>query len=88
MPENAHWTAILADTHGITADLEPLDGEYGLNFRVVTGGAPTHVLKIMRPGCDPALVDLQCAALAHLENTTPGLPLPRVVPTVSRACFG
>ena len=65
----AHWTAVLAETHGITARLEPLDGEYDLNFRVLTGGAPTHVLKVMRRGCDLGLVEMQCAALAHLART-------------------
>jgi 4-aminobutyrate aminotransferase-like enzyme/Ser/Thr protein kinase RdoA (MazF antagonist) len=83
--EITHWTAILAETHGISAGLEPLDGEYDLNFRIVTDGRPSHVLKVMRPGCDPGLVDLQCAALAHLARTAPGVPLPRVVPALGGA---
>ncbi len=81
----AHWTAVLAGTHGLTARLESLDGEYDLNFRVLTDGRPSHVLKVMRPGCDPALVELQCAALAHLAQTAPAVPLPRVVPALDGA---
>lgn len=83
--ETAHWAAILAESHGIVAELERLDGEYDQNFRVVTDGRPAHVLKVMRPGCDPALVDLQCAALAHLAMAAPALPLPRVVPALDGA---
>jgi len=84
-PGLAHWTAVLAGTHGLTARLEPLDGEYDLNFRVLTSGTATHVLKVMRPGCDLGLVELQCAALAHLARTVPAVPLPRVVPALDGA---
>ena len=83
--ETAHWAAALAGTHGISARLKPLDGEYDLNFRVITADTPTHVLKVMRPDCNAALVDLQCAALAHLARTAPGVPLPRVAPALDGA---
>ena len=83
--QTGYWAGVLAKTHGIASELEPLDGEYDLNYRVVSGGAATHVLKIMRPGCDPALVDLQCEALAHLAKAAPGLALPRVVPALDGA---
>jgi 4-aminobutyrate aminotransferase-like enzyme/Ser/Thr protein kinase RdoA (MazF antagonist) len=86
-PDLAHWTAVLAETHGITARLEPLDGEYDLNFRVLTSGTATHVLKVMHPGCDLGLVEMQCAALAHLARTAPQVPLPRVVPALDGASF-
>jgi 4-aminobutyrate aminotransferase-like enzyme/Ser/Thr protein kinase RdoA (MazF antagonist) len=85
--ETAHWAAALAGTHGISGRLELLDGEYDLNFRVVTAGTPTHVLKVMRPDCDLGLVDLQCAALAHLARTAPGVPLPRLVPALDGAAM-
>ena len=70
---------MLADSYGIDARLERLDGEYDLNFSVLTDGRRSHVLKVMRAGCDPALVDLQCAALTHLARRVPSAPLPRVV---------
>ena len=35
----------------------------------------------MHPARDRGLVELQCAALRHLEERAPHLPLPRVVPT-------
>jgi Ser/Thr protein kinase RdoA (MazF antagonist) len=75
----------LAETHGITARLETLDGEYDLNFRVLTDNRPSHVMKVMRPGCDLGLVEMQCAALAHLAHTAPAVPLPRVVPALDGA---
>ena len=84
-PDLAHWTAALAETHGIAARRERLAGEYDLNFRVLTDGTATHVLKVMRPGCDPGLVEMQCAALAHLAHTAPAVPLPRVVPALDGA---
>jgi 4-aminobutyrate aminotransferase-like enzyme/Ser/Thr protein kinase RdoA (MazF antagonist) len=41
----------------------------------------------MRPDCDLGLVDLQCAALAHLARTAPGVPLPRLVPALDGAAM-
>ena len=41
------------------------------------------VLKAMHPARDRGLVELQCAALRHVEDRAPHLPLPRVVPTTA-----
>ena len=41
------------------------------------------VLKAMHPGRERGLVELQCAALRHIEDRAPHLPLPRVVPTTA-----
>jgi 4-aminobutyrate aminotransferase-like enzyme/Ser/Thr protein kinase RdoA (MazF antagonist) len=85
MTDNAHWAAVLAEAYGLDAEIEPLDGEYDLNFSVLERGRRSHVLKVMRLGCDPELVDLQCAALAHLAEAAPSVPLPRVVPALDGA---
>lgn len=66
----------------LSGDLSALAGEYDQNVRVSRRGLPTEVLKIMRSGCDPALVDLQCRALRHVAMRDPSLPVPLVVPTV------
>ncbi|APG48826.1 aminotransferase class III-fold pyridoxal phosphate-dependent enzyme [Phaeobacter porticola] len=76
-----HWAGALQDHWGITAELTRLDGEYDLNFRAVDGGGQGYVLKAMRPGCAPDLVDMQIAALKHIANTAAHLPLPRVIST-------
>jgi 4-aminobutyrate aminotransferase-like enzyme/Ser/Thr protein kinase RdoA (MazF antagonist) len=55
-----------------------LPGEYDSNFEIITGDGSRYVLKVMHPGRDRSLVDLQIMALEHLANTRPDLPLPRV----------
>ncbi|AUQ51771.1 putative aminotransferase class 3 [Phaeobacter inhibens] len=74
-----HWAAVLHDHWGIHAELSRLDGEYDLNYRALTPDGQGYILKAMRPGCVSDLVDMQIAALAHLQNTDPGLPVPRTV---------
>ncbi|MCU0647310.1 MAG: aminotransferase class III-fold pyridoxal phosphate-dependent enzyme [Gemmatimonadaceae bacterium] len=85
MIDSAHWQQILTDHWGITAHVQPLPGEYDLNVRVVGADGRDHVLKIMRPGCDPAFVALCCDVHRHLAQHAPLLPLARVVPTTSGA---
>ncbi len=75
------WSTALQQFWGIDARLTPLDGEYDLNFRVDTAGGPPLILKVMRRGCDPALIDLQIKALIHVANLAPEVPMPRVVQT-------
>ncbi|MFV1494390.1 aminotransferase class III-fold pyridoxal phosphate-dependent enzyme [Phaeobacter sp. JH18-32] len=74
-----HWADALNNHWGITADLSRLDGEYDLNFRALAEDGQGYILKVMRPGCAPDLVEMQIAALAHLHQTDPDLPCPRAV---------
>lgn len=46
----------------------PLNGEFDDNFHLKTRDGREFALKIMRPDCDPALVDLQIAILNHLHD--------------------
>lgn len=55
-----------------------LPGEYDSNFEITSKDKGRFVLKIMHPGREPSLVDLQCKALDHLAAAAPGLALPRV----------
>ena len=75
-----HWAEALSAHWGIEADLHRLDGEYDLNFRAEARDGAAYVLKVMRPGCEAALIEMQIAALTHLAKTAPEVPLPRVVP--------
>lgn len=73
------WADILHQQWGIQATLAQLDGEYDLNFRCRTAGGDQYILKVMRADCDPALVDMQAATLAHVALTAPDVAMPRVV---------
>ena len=83
----AHWQEVLKSHWDIDARLTRLDGEYDLNLLAVGDGA--HVLKVMRAGCEPAFVDMQCRAFEHIRASAanaPGsaaIPVPEVVHTTS-----
>jgi 4-aminobutyrate aminotransferase-like enzyme/Ser/Thr protein kinase RdoA (MazF antagonist) len=82
-----HWREVLRSHWGIDAELTRLDGEYDLNLLAVGDGA--HILKVMRPGCEPAFVDMQCRAFEHIRanaSNAPGsgaIPIPEVVHSTS-----
>jgi Ser/Thr protein kinase RdoA (MazF antagonist) len=61
------------DLFGIRAEAHPLPGEFDDNFRLTTADGEQYILKIMRPGCDPAFVEMQVRAMEHLT----GFPVPR-----------
>jgi 4-aminobutyrate aminotransferase-like enzyme/Ser/Thr protein kinase RdoA (MazF antagonist) len=81
------WTRELERHWDITARMHRLDGEYDLNFRAKGPEGNDHILKVMRPGCPPELIDMQIAALEHLAAMAPDLPLPRVVRSTGGATF-
>ncbi len=68
-----YWQQAVQDLWGIKGSFTQLDGEYDLNFRINS----THILKVMREGCQTDFVDLQCSALNHLRTFS----LPLVVPS-------
>jgi len=76
-----HWSKVLAEHWGLKADLRRLDGEYDLNFRATGHDGAGYILKVMRAGCDPSLIDMQTAALAHVAANLADLPIPQVIPT-------
>ena len=80
MSAEPHWQAALADHWGIEARLTLLDGEYDLNFLAEAADGKGYILKAMRVGCAPDLVDMQVAALQHLARAAPDLPFPQVIP--------
>lgn len=80
----AHWTRTLHEAWGIEAGLEPLAGEFDLNFRATAKDGRRFVLKVMRPGCATAFVELLCTAHTHIRaqvGTEVPLPVPEVVLT-------
>lgn len=79
------WTRVLKEHWGIDATLSRLDGEYDLNFLAL--GKRDFVLKVMRPGCDSDLVDIQCRALNHIGTKARDVPVPRVQISLSGGLF-
>ncbi|MEK9610564.1 MAG: aminotransferase class III-fold pyridoxal phosphate-dependent enzyme [Alphaproteobacteria bacterium] len=76
--ERDHWQGLLATDYGIIADLYRLDGEFDLNVAIEVKGEVRWVLKIMRPDCCAGLVKMQIAALDHVRDADPDLPVPRI----------
>jgi 4-aminobutyrate aminotransferase-like enzyme/Ser/Thr protein kinase RdoA (MazF antagonist) len=77
----SHWVGVLAATWGIDARLEPLVGELDLNLRATARDGRLFILKVMRAGCEPAFVDMLCAAHAHVLERDASVPVAAVVPT-------
>ncbi|GAA3685462.1 phosphotransferase [Lentzea roselyniae] len=61
--------------------LERLATEKDDTFRLTTGSGE-HLVKVSPPGEDESVVDLQTAAMRHLEDTAPELPVQRVRLTI------
>lgn len=72
---------VLKDLYGIDAELTKLYGEFDDNYLAVAANGEKRILKIMRVGCDAQRVDIQCQAMAYLQETAGGLNLPSVIPT-------
>ncbi len=75
---------ILRDGFGLESpSLTPLDGERDQNFRVDTPGGQRFLFKISNPADGLAVVELQTAALRHIEQVDPGLPVMRAMPAAA-----
>jgi Ser/Thr protein kinase RdoA (MazF antagonist) len=77
-----HWQAALAQHWDIVANLSRLDGEYDLNFLAQSASGQGYIVKVMRHGCEPWLVDMQVKAFEHITERQPQLPCPRVIRSV------
>lgn len=78
-----HWQAALKIHWGIDAVLDPLDGEYDLNFLAKGHDGQGYILKVMRPDCPDELVDMQVKAFDHIGERQPQVPCPRVIPSTA-----
>jgi 4-aminobutyrate aminotransferase-like enzyme/Ser/Thr protein kinase RdoA (MazF antagonist) len=58
---------IAKELYGIEAVATRLNGEFDDNFHLL--GQKEYILKIMRPGCDRAFVEMQIAAMEHLGES-------------------
>jgi 4-aminobutyrate aminotransferase-like enzyme/Ser/Thr protein kinase RdoA (MazF antagonist) len=72
---------ILRDRFGVeSSSLTPLAGERDQNLRVDTADGRRLLFKISNPADGLSIVEMQAAALRHIERVDPGLPVMRVLP--------
>lgn len=74
---------VLHEHYGLEGRLEALDSERDRNFLVTTADDHKYVLKFANSAEDAAVTDFQSAALLHVAQTAPELPVPRLVTTTS-----
>ena len=79
---------IASDLYGLDATVEPLRSERDQNFRLTAADGHSYVLKLSHPAEERATTLLQTAALAHVAETDPDLPVPHIVPTVDGELAG
>ncbi len=60
---------------------QQLAGELDLNYKATAKDGTEYIVKIMRVGCETSLIDLQCAAILHLEKVEAKVGLPKVILT-------
>jgi 4-aminobutyrate aminotransferase-like enzyme len=74
---------ILRDRFGVeSSSLTPLAGERDENFRVDAADGRRLLFKISNPADGLSTVEMQAAALRHIERVDPGLPVMRSLPDV------
>src|SRR5258708_17102675 len=74
---------ILRDRFGLEASLTPLAGERDQNFRVDAADGRRFLFKISNPADGRPTIDMQTAALRHIEQVDPSLPVMRVLPSTA-----
>ncbi len=75
---------ILREGFGVeSSSLSPLSGERDQNFRVGTPGGQRFLFKISNPADERPVLEMQAAALRHIERVDPGLPVMRALPTAA-----
>ena len=75
---------ILREGFGVeSSSLSPLSGERDQNFRVGTPSGQRFLFKISNPADERPVLEMQAAALRHIERVDPGLPVMRALPTVA-----
>ncbi len=66
-----------------SSSLQLLAGERDQNFRVDTAGGQRFLFKISNPADDEPVLAMQAAALRHIEQVDPDLPVMRALPTAA-----
>ncbi len=69
--------------YGLEGNFQSLAGERDCNFLFHGDDGRKLILKFSHPAESPAVLDFQCQALMHIAAQDPGLPVPRVYPTLN-----
>lgn len=72
---------VLRESYAINGSLSRQDSERDLNYHVRSDDGREYVFKIANRAEVPGVTDFQIAALLHLEQAAPELPVPRVIST-------
>ena len=76
------YAQLLRDAWGLTVgSVRPLPSERDLNVLV----DDRYVLKVANPAEDPDVLDMENAAMAHVRQVSPDLPVPALLPATSGA---
>lgn len=73
---------LAAERYGIKGAASALAGERDQNACIDTADGTRYVLKISNPSEQASMVDFQVAALDHIAQAAPDLPIPRVLRTL------
>ena len=79
LTSTATIAALLRQHYGVQASLTPLPGDVDDNFLAEMEDGTRLVVKLVHAGCAQDVLDMQCAALQHLEGNP--LNLPRLIPS-------
>jgi len=64
-----------------------LAGELDLNYKATAKDGSQYIVKVMRKNCETSLIDLQCAAIIHLEKVDTKIGLPSLILTAKQEAF-
>jgi 4-aminobutyrate aminotransferase-like enzyme/Ser/Thr protein kinase RdoA (MazF antagonist) len=84
----AEGERIARDSYGLAVSISPLSGERERNFLLRTAEQREFVLKIFDPKTGPTSADCLAQVLDFLAETDPGLPVPKLIPTLRGEAIG
>jgi len=84
-PEISHddVNRLTLQQYGLEGRFQSLAGERDANYLFHVDDGHKLILKFSQVTEDPAVLDFQCQALLHVAAQDPGLPVPRVYPTLN-----
>lgn len=77
---------VLSQRYGISGRLEDIATEKDETFKLHGTDGKNYLVKCSPSSEDPALIDLQTAAMLHLEQY-PELPVQRIIPALDKSSF-
>ena len=78
---SADAEAVAARVFGVEGRGSELGSERDQNFRIEEASGRSVTLKVSNSGEDPAVLEMETAAILHAAGADPGLPLPEPLPT-------